>query len=100
MIVQIDCTCPICHKTTPVFVDEQDYFDWKDGALAQSVFWYLDADEREMLISGICPECWENMFGSSEDEEEEEDDPDYEEDDYDYDEVGFNPYMGCYDFDC
>ena len=21
-------------------------------------------------------------------------------DDYDYDEVGFNPYMGCYDFDC
>jgi len=99
MIVQVDCTCPICNKTTPVFVDEKDYFDWKDGALAQNVFWYLDANEREMLISGICPECWENMFGSSEDEEEDEDDPDYDYD-YDYDEVGFNPYMGCYDFDC
>lgn len=27
---------------------------------------------------------------------------DFDEDDYepDYDECGFNPYMGCYDFDC
>ena len=27
---------------------------------------------------------------------------DFDEEDYfdDYDEVGFNPYMGCYDFDC
>lgn len=30
-------------------------------------------------------------------EEEESSDYDYEPD---YDECGFNPYMGCYDFDC
>lgn len=34
---------------------------------------------------------------------EESDDDILEEEDYyepDYDECGFNPYMGCYDFDC
>ena len=32
-------------------------------------------------------------------EEEEDEDEDEIPDDYD-DEMGFNPYMGCYDYDC
>lgn len=32
-----------------------------------------------------------------EEEDEESDDDDYEDD---VDETGFNPYMGCYDYDC
>ena len=32
-----------------------------------------------------------------EEEEEEDDDWDWEDD---YDECGYNPYLGCYDFDC
>ena len=35
--------------------------------------------------------------GISEEELFDEDEEDYEED---FDEMGFNPYMGCYDFDC
>ena len=71
----LDCTvitcCPFCHKAHEVAVNEMDYLDWQDGKLAQDAFPYLSADEREMLISGICPTCWDGMFGS-----DEEPDPD------------------------
>ena len=36
-----------------------------------------------------------------EDEQCEEDwDDEYEDYEPDYDEIGYNPYMGCYDWDC
>lgn len=58
--------CPFCGKANEVFVNEMDYLDWCDGKLAQHAFPYLSADEREMLISGICPTCWDDMFGGGE----------------------------------
>lgn len=56
-------TCPFCGHTNFIEVNESDYFDWDDGALIQNAFPYLSADEREMLKTGICPTCWEKMFG-------------------------------------
>ena len=39
---------------------------YEDGALVQTAFPHLDADQREFLISGILPgdfeEMWENNF--------------------------------------
>lgn len=93
--VLVVTTCPFCGHAHEVAVNEADYFDWDDGALVQDVFPYLSADEREMLISGICPKCWAATFSSDDDEDE---DPEDWEDDVD--ECGYNPYMGCYDFDC
>ena len=58
--------CPFCGHANEVEVNEMDYLDWQDGELAQVAFPYLSADEREMLISGICPTCWDEMFGSDE----------------------------------
>jgi len=69
--VIIVTTCPFCGKANFIEVNEADYLDWSDGKLAQDAFPYLSADEREMLISGICPTCWDSMFGS-----DEEPDPD------------------------
>ena len=63
--------CPFCGKAHEVLVNEEDYLNWDDGELVQNAFPYLSADEREMLISGICPTCWDSMFGS-----DEEPDPD------------------------
>ena len=71
----LDCTvvtcCPFCHKAHEIAVNEMDYLDWQDGKLAQDAFPYLSASDREMLISGICPTCWDGMFGAGEEEEEE-----------------------------
>jgi hypothetical protein len=58
--------CPFCGRGNEIEVNEADYWDWDDGMLAQDAFPYLSADEREMLISGICPTCWDSMFGGEE----------------------------------
>ena len=87
--------CPCCHKATTIQVVEKDYYAWKfDGVLIQNAMPYLPANVREMLISGMCDECQEKMFSSSEEEEE-----DFEPDDID-DDCGFDPYEGCFTYDC
>lgn len=35
----------------------------RQGALIQTAFWFLNADEREFLLTGIVPELWDEMFG-------------------------------------
>lgn len=62
--------CPFCGMPHDVEVDFLDFCAWQNGALAQDAFPYLSADEREMLISGICPDCWERTFGGYEEDEE------------------------------
>ena len=64
--------CPFCGHAHEVAVNECDYWAWEDGELAQNAFPYLSADEREILISGICPRCWAETFGENDDEGEED----------------------------
>ena len=66
--------CPMCGQYHEVGVNETDYWDWDDGMNVQDAFPYLSANEREMLISGICPECWDRMFPPEEDEDEDMED--------------------------
>ena len=62
--VTIQTICPFCGEDHYIEVWESDYLAWEVGdVLAQDAFFYLSADEREMLISGICPSCWEKTFG-------------------------------------
>ena len=65
-MMEIVLQCPFCGQPHTVNVDIIDYFNWIDGELAQNVFTYLTATEREQLISGICPECQKGIFGESE----------------------------------
>jgi len=59
----ISVVCPICKEEHFIFANVEDIWAWEDGELVQNAFPYLSADEREMLISGICPECWDKLFG-------------------------------------
>lgn len=59
--------CPFCGKTHVVMIDTAGLLNYKNGALIGTAFPYLTADERELLISGTCPECWEKYM--KEDEE-------------------------------
>ena len=68
MFITLTTYCPFCGEANYVLVREEDYIAWQNGELAQRAFPYLSADEREMLISGICPTCWDSMFGGSDDE--------------------------------
>ena len=95
--------CPFCGKAHEIEVNEIDYLDWQDGELVQNAFPYLSADEREMLVSGICPDCWNKMFGQAEDEDsldDEDFDGEYAEGFTADLDMGFDPYLGCYTDDC
>ena len=70
--MMIEITCPMCGTTHFVTVNKADYEAWQAGKMAQDAFPYLTADEREQLISRLCPFCIEDFFGSDEDEEEED----------------------------
>lgn len=62
--------CPFCGRGNEVEVNENDFFDWHDGVSVAVAFPYLSASEREMLISGICPKCWNNSLPPEPEEEE------------------------------
>lgn len=96
MKMEIYTTCPFCGKDHFIAVSFEDYERWQAGELIQNAFPYLSADERELLKTGICPSCWDKMFPPEEDEEPEEFDYDFADT---YMEIGFNPYIGCYDWD-
>ena len=62
--------CPLCGHANFVDVNEADYDDWSDGMNVAVAFPYLPASEREMLISGICPTCWNSMLPPEPEEED------------------------------
>lgn len=61
--VSIVTHCPFCGHFNEIFVNEEDYLDYSSGiALVQDAFPYLASYDREMIISGICPPCWDKTF--------------------------------------
>lgn len=78
--LELTITCPFCGKLHSVLVREADYNRFVTGEyLVQDVFPYLNATEREALISGLCPACQSSIFG--EEPEEDWDEEDLEDDD-------------------
>ena len=45
-------------------------YDRRSVPLIHEALPFLNAGDREMLISGVCPACWDNMFGGDDEEEE------------------------------
>jgi len=61
MTLEVDCIK--CGSTTNIAVEQDDLKRYmnKEG-LVQEIFPYLSSDERELIISGICPACWNKIF--------------------------------------
>lgn len=70
--------CQWCGEPAIVRVLAADYFRWKNGELAQRAFPEMRPEDREMLISGTHPKCWDEMFAPEDDEDYSEDEEDYE----------------------
>jgi len=60
--MKIQRTCPKCGKLQVIEVEGSQYNDWMAGKNIQIAFPNLTPDQREILMSGICPECWEKIF--------------------------------------
>ena len=63
MKVTIEKTCCVCHKPARVEVEEDAWDEYIHGKKAQDAFPDLPPDQREIIISGTHPECWNKLFG-------------------------------------
>lgn len=62
-MIMFSATCPFCGKVTEIQIDAEGYNRWKSGTLIQTAFPQMSTDDRELLITGICPPCWNSIFG-------------------------------------
>lgn len=55
--------CILCRREYLLSITEKDLERWHSGTdKIQDVFPYLTASERELLISGICGICFDELF--------------------------------------
>jgi len=64
---KITTQCPICLEEHTLDVTDEQYEKYINGEdYIQNIFSEMSAEDREMLITGICPKCWRNVFGDEE----------------------------------
>lgn len=62
--------CHLCHHDYVVGCTDEQYLDWKENhRLIQLAMPEVPKEERELLISGTCNECFKRLF-PDEDEDE------------------------------
>lgn len=63
--VVIVVTCPFCGKQSVFDVDKKTWYKgeqaYRNGALIQNAWPTLSPAQRELLLTGMCEECWNNM---------------------------------------
>lgn len=67
-MIEIETFCLFCETTHIVELNEkqyEQYIKWKSNLICLQ---QIDAptDIREMLLTGICPDCWDNIFDEDE----------------------------------
>jgi len=66
-----DVTCRYCGITYNILADREDLDSWMNGnGYIQDLLAYLSPAERELLISGTCDNCWNQMFPEVDEDEE------------------------------
>jgi hypothetical protein len=60
--VEITARCNVCDYAQVIKTTANDIIAWGHGYLAQEVFDYLAVDERELLISKTCGQCFDKIY--------------------------------------
>ena len=65
-MLELSITCRRCGKVKVIKVQKKGYEAWLSGRVAiQHAMPEVSADDREMLMSQICGECFDEMFAES-----------------------------------
>jgi len=59
-------------RTKEIDVTIEQILAWEEGELIQNAMPQLSADDREFIKAGISAEEWDQLFGGSEEAEQEE----------------------------
>ena len=57
--------CMNCEERSLIDLDEKKFQRWTGGEVIQNVWPELSAGDRELLITGTHPSCWDSMFSVS-----------------------------------
>lgn len=61
--LNINAVCRVCNTSYMLSVDAENYLTWREGeGFIQDLLPELSPDERELLISGTCGNCFDDMF--------------------------------------
>jgi hypothetical protein len=68
--ISIPVQCVDCREKFYFVVEHKDLVEFQSPGRRhiQDIFPYLTDDEREMLISGFCKNCWDKIFPPEEEE--------------------------------
>jgi hypothetical protein len=58
--------CPVCGTTTTLEVEQFGLARWRQGHLVQNALPDLDAETRELLVTGTHTACWAALFDGDE----------------------------------
>jgi len=58
----ITLTCVDCRKDRPVTATARQIAAWRLGGTIQDVMSDVPEEEREMFLTGLCPDCWNRIF--------------------------------------
>lgn len=61
--------CGNCGKFYQLWVEGTEFISWSKGALIQVALPTVSISDREFLISGTCPTCWDKLFPADSEEE-------------------------------
>lgn len=65
--IEITKECNVCKHSITFSVSENGYKQFLKGTHVQVALPGVAAGLREMLLSGICPKCWDELFKDDED---------------------------------
>lgn len=54
--------CQMCRQSSNLVLDERKVAAWQAGAHIQNVFPELTAAQRELIMTGTHPGCWDEMW--------------------------------------
>jgi hypothetical protein len=58
-LIQVTVKCPFCGEFKSVELNQKEFESYyHDGLLIQHALPFHTPDDRELLVSGICPSCW------------------------------------------
>ena len=67
-MIIMEKTSPVTGKSNTMAINAtpEQVEAWVNGTLSQDALPEATVDQREFMISGCTPSCWESMFGSEE----------------------------------
>lgn len=59
----VEVRCPMCGNSYIITVPHDGFIRWRNGDRIQECMPSLSNEDRESLMTGICGDCWNNMYG-------------------------------------